>query len=176
MTSTTTLAHRDHTLLDDLLDAWRRNNLILVNLLHALPADTLDLRATDDSMSVHELFMHMHYCRIVFVQEATPEVGAVLPDGDWRRERDRDHIAALLQVSADAMAEAVRGRLLSGRPMDRHYDHPILMLQHFVWHEGYHHGQIKTALKRAGRPFDDEAIGRVTWDVWMEKGPWAGVR
>jgi len=26
------------------------------------------------------------------------------------------------------------------------------------------------ALKIAGRPFDDEEIGPVTWDVWMEKG------
>jgi len=53
--------------------------------------------------------------------------------------------------------------------MDRHYDHPILMLQHMLWHEGYHHGQIKVALKAAGRPFDDEEIGQVTWDVWMYK-------
>ena len=39
-----------------------------------------------------------------------------------------------------------------------------------IWHEGYHHGQIKLALKLAGRPFDDEAIGSTTWDVWMDKG------
>jgi hypothetical protein len=25
-------------------------------------------------------------------------------------------------------------------------------------------------LKAAGKPFDDEEIGAVTWDVWMEKG------
>jgi uncharacterized damage-inducible protein DinB len=58
--------------------------------------------------------------------------------------------------------------------MDRHYDHPILMLQHMIWHEGYHHGQIKLAMKAAGRALDDEAIGNVTWDVWMEKGRWRG--
>jgi len=43
------------------------------------------------------------------------------------------------------------------------------MLQHMVWHEGYHHGQIKLALKLAGHPMDDEDIGPVTWDVWMQK-------
>ena len=53
------------------------------------------------------------------------------------------------------------------------YDHPILFLQHFVWHEGYHHGQIKVALKAVGRAFDDEEIGQVTWDVWMKKDAWA---
>ena len=43
------------------------------------------------------------------------------------------------------------------------------MLQHMIWHEGYHHGQIKLAFKAAGRPFDDEEIGQVTWDVWLDK-------
>ena len=74
------------------------------------------------------------------------------------------------------MREAFRGRLLAGRQMDSHYDHPILLLQHFVWHEGYHHGQIKVALKGAGRAFDDEEIGQVTWDVWMKKDTWAAPR
>lgn len=75
----------------------------------------------------------------------------------------------LLNVSAKAVRDAVRGRLASGREMNLHYDHPILMLQHLIWHEGYHHGQIKLALKLAGQPFDDEQIGPLTWDVWMEK-------
>jgi uncharacterized damage-inducible protein DinB len=43
------------------------------------------------------------------------------------------------------------------------------MLQHMIWHEGYHHGQIKLALKAAGQPLDDRAIGQVTWRVWMDK-------
>jgi len=49
------------------------------------------------------------------------------------------------------------------------YDHPILMLQHLIWHEGYHHGQIKLSLKAAGRPVADRDVGRVTWGVWMRK-------
>jgi hypothetical protein len=40
--------------------------------------------------------------------------------------------------------------------MNLHYDHPILLLQHMLWHEGYHHGQMKLALKLAGRPLTDE--------------------
>jgi hypothetical protein len=38
-----------------------------------------------------------------------------------------------------------------------------------VWHEGYHHGQIKLTLTLAGRALDDAAIGRATWGVWMRK-------
>lgn len=163
----------DTALLDAVIDSWRRNNVILVNLLRALPEGALDLRASDDSWTVHELFMHMHYCRLLFVKENAPDFAAPLPEGEWRGERDIEAIAALLDHSAQVLGDAVRGRVLSGRPMDRDYDHPVLLMQHFVWHEGYHHGQIKLALKAAGQPFDDEEIGRVTWDVWLDKGKWA---
>ena len=45
--------------------------------------------------------------------------------------------------------------------MDLHYDHPILFLQHMLCHEGYHHGQIKRALKLAGR--DEGALFVGQW-------------
>jgi len=38
-----------------------------------------------------------------------------------------------------------------------------------IWHEGYHHGQIKLALKLAGLPIPNEQAGPVTWRVWMNK-------
>jgi hypothetical protein len=53
--------------------------------------------------------------------------------------------------------------------MNLHYDHPILLLQHMLWHEGYRHGQIKLALKIAGHPISDKEAGPGTWGVWMRK-------
>ena len=73
----------------------------------------------------------------------------------------------MLNESAAAVRNAVKDRVETGRAMNMHYDHPILMLQHLIWHEGYHHGQIKLALKLAGRPITDEEAGPVTWNVWM---------
>ncbi len=156
-------------LLHALLDSWDRNNTVLVNLLHAIPEGALDLRQTPTSPSIGGLFMHMHYCRLIFVQEDAPEVAMPVPEGEWRAVRDRAQIAQWLAESARTVSAAVMSRLQSGRPMDTHYDHPILLFQHFIWHEGYHHGQIKLALKLAGQPFDDEEIGPKTWDVWMGK-------
>lgn len=157
-------------LLDALLESWDRNNAITVNLLRALPEGTLDLRAMDSSPSIVQMFVHMHYCRLVFVAEDAPEHARPMPKQEWAVERNRGRLEGMLHDSAAAVREAVAGRLASGTAMDAHYDHPILMLQHLIWHEGYHHGQIKLVLKGASRPFDDEAIGAVTWDVWMEKG------
>ena len=84
-------------------------------------------------------------------------------------ERDRGRLAEMLNDSAKVVRDAVKARIEGGRDMDLHYDHPILMLQHMIWHEGYHHGQIKLALKLAGRPIRNEKAGPVTWGVWMKK-------
>jgi len=126
-------------------------------------------RPAAGSPTIGELFTHIHYCRLVFVQEDAPEFARPLPEKEWAAERDRGRLARMLTDSATTVRDAVESRIDSGRAMELHYDHPILMLQHMVWHEGYHHGQIKLALKLAGHPMDDEDIGPVTWDVWMRK-------
>jgi uncharacterized damage-inducible protein DinB len=163
------LRTHDQSLLEALLDSWDRNNTILLNLLRALPEGGLEARVMADSPSVAELFTHIHYVRLVFLSEDAPEFARELPEGEWVDERDPGSIAQMLNDSASAVREAVRSRVEAGQEMNIHYDHPILLLQHMTWHEGYHHGQIKLALKAAGRPMSDKEVGRVTWGVWMRK-------
>ena len=159
----------DQRLLEALLDSWDRNNTILVNLLRALPEGGLEARAMEGGPSVAELFTHIHYVRLVFVFEDAPEFARGVPVKEWVAERDPDRIAQMLNDSARAVRDAVKGRVETGREMNVHYDHPILLLQHMIWHEGYHHGQMKLALKVAGRPLTDVEAGPVTWGVWMLK-------
>ena len=159
----------DQRLLEALLDSWDRSNTILLNLLRAVPEDGLEARAMKGSPSIAELFTHIHFVRLVFVSEDAPEFARNLPEEEWVAERDPARIAQMLSDSAKAVRDAVKSRVEAGQDMDLHYDHPILLLQHMLWHEGYHHGQIKLALKVAGRPMTDNEAGPVTWDVWMRK-------
>jgi uncharacterized damage-inducible protein DinB len=163
----------DQNLLEALLDSWDRNNTILVNLLRVLPEGALQIRAMDGSPSVAEMLTHMHYVRLVLVSEDAPEfapnLSKELPKEEWAAERDPDRIAQMLNDSAKIVRDAAKSKLEAGRAMNRHYDHPILFLQHLIWHEGYHHGQIKLALKVAGRPVDDDVAGPVTWHIWFDK-------
>lgn len=152
-----------------LLDSWDRNNAILINLLRAVPAGALEARATPDSPSVAAMFTHIHYVRLVLISEDAPEFTRPLPESEWCDERNVDRIAQMLNESAAAVRQAVEVRTRSSNPMNQHYDHPILFLQHMVWHEGYHHGQVKLALKAAGRALPDEEIGPLTWGIWMDK-------
>lgn len=156
-------------LLDAFLDSWDRNNTILTNLVLALPDGALDVRPMPDSPSIGQLITHIHYCRLVFVLEDAPEFAQPLNGQEWRTERDPARLVQLLNESAQVVRAAFAGRWQQGRPMDVHYDHPVLLIQHMLWHEGYHHGQIKLTLKLTGSAFDDEVIGPVTWDVWLDK-------
>jgi uncharacterized damage-inducible protein DinB len=157
-------------LLEALLDSWDRNNTILLNLLRAVPEGGLEVRAMEGSPSVAQMFAHIHYVRLTFVFEDAPELARDYPSEEWTAvERNPDRIADMLNESATAVRDAVKSRVETGREMNLHYDHPILMLQHMIWHEGYHQGQIKLALKLAGRPMTNKEAGPVTWWVWMRK-------
>jgi hypothetical protein len=43
----------------------------------------------------------------------------------------------MLNDSAKAVRDAVKSGVETGREMNLHYDHPILLLQHTIWHEGW---------------------------------------
>ncbi|HEX5227377.1 MAG TPA: DinB family protein [Bryobacteraceae bacterium] len=159
----------DDTLLGALLDSWNRNNAILVNLLRLVPEGGLAVRAMEGSPTVAQLFTHIDYVRLVFIAEDAPEFGVREPAAEWVDERDANRIAGMLNASARVVRDAVESRVRLGKEMDLHYDHPILLLQHMIWHEGYHHGQIKLALKLAGHAISDDAAGPGTWGVWMRK-------
>ena len=156
-------------LLDALLDSWDRNNAILVNLLRLVPEGGLGARAMPGSPTVAQLFSHIHSVRLVFILEDAPEFARDVPEVEWDDVRDPERIARMLNESAKVVRDAVESRVRLNKEMELHYDHPILLLQHMLWHEGYHHGQIKLALKLTGRPITDQQAGPGTWRVWMRK-------
>jgi uncharacterized damage-inducible protein DinB len=159
----------DKGLLEVVLDSWDRNNLILVNLLRLVPEGGLEVRAMEGSPSVAQMFSHIHHVRMVFVSEDAPEFARAMPEEEWATESDPGRLEAMLNESARVVRDAVKNRIETSGEMKLHYDHPLLFLQHMIWHEGYHHGQIKLGLKAAGRPIGNKEAGPVTWRIWMNK-------
>lgn len=165
----------DPSVLEVLLDSWNRNNTILLNLLRALPEGGMDARVMEGSPSVAVMFSHMHQTRLFWLTQTAPEFAQDLTplfrqEGEDRiAEHDPRRIEAALNASAEAIADAVKGRTESGQPMQGEhasYDHPVLLLQHMLWHEGYHVGQIKLALKAMGYVMSEEEEERAIWSVW----------
>jgi uncharacterized damage-inducible protein DinB len=52
------------------------------------------------------------------------------------------------------------------------YDHPVMLLQHMLWHEGYHTGNIMLALKAIGQPLSESEGEALMWSLWR-KEEWA---
>ena len=159
----------DQPLLDVLLDSWDRNNKMMVNLLRALPKGGLAAKGSPESPTVAQMYSHLHFVRLAFVSENAPEFARPVPEKEWVDEHDAVRLATMLHESAKAVREAVKGRVTAKKDMDRLYDHPVLFLQHMLWHEGYHQGQIKLALKASGMPLSDQEAGPVTWALLTRK-------
>lgn len=159
----------DRSILDAVLDAWDRNNRVLINLLRAIPDGGLMSRAMAGSPSVAEMLMHIHHERMISVSEEVPEIAVTLPGEEWQPEEDRERIQHLLEESAIAVRSAVMSRVNAGRELDRHFAHPIQLMAFLIFHEGYHHGQIKLALKASGRPIPNNVAGPITWDEWRRR-------
>jgi uncharacterized damage-inducible protein DinB len=168
----------DQSLLEAVLDSWDRNNTILINLLRALPEGGLDARAMESSWPIAVQFSHIHATRLFFVSQTALEFGKDVPElfrqngEDWIAERNPDRIAHGLEESARAVRDAVKNRLDTGRNMkgkNVSYDHPILLLQHQLWHESYHVGQMMLALKAMGRPMTDAESAPLIWAVWLHE-------
>lgn len=159
----------DTRLLQAILDSWDRNNRIMINLLGALPSGLQTAHVMAGSPSIVEMFAHVVYVRLVFISEDAPEWSDPRTPEDWLTEKDLGRLTEGLQNSGSLVRKVVEDYLGSGKQMQQHYDHPLLFLQHMIWHEGYHHGQIKLALKLAGHALEDEQIGPLTWDIWIDK-------
>jgi uncharacterized damage-inducible protein DinB len=156
-------------MLDAVLDSWDRNNVVMINLVKALPDGALDARAMTSSPTVGQMFAHMHHERMISVFENAPEYAGHVPDVEWSPERDAHRIAQMLAESAKRVRDAVKGRVEAGRALDRDFAHPIQLLLFLVFHEGYHHGQIKLALKAAGSPMADNDASALFWKVWRAR-------
>jgi uncharacterized damage-inducible protein DinB len=168
----------DQNVLEALLDSWNRNNSILLNLLHALPEGGLEARAMEGSPAIAVQFSHIQSTRLFFVSQTAPEFAKDLAqlfrqDGEtWLAERDPQRIAQALEDSAKAVGDAVKNRLGAGQELkgtNVAYDHPILLLQHLLWHEGYHVGQMMLALKAMGCPMTDQETEPMIWSVWRHE-------
>lgn len=156
-------------LLDAVLISWDRSNIALINLLRSIPAGGLQAKAMDGSPTIAEMFTHLHHERMVSVYENAPEHAGKVPAREWDPERDADRIAEMLVESGTRVRDAVRGRILADKGLDRDFAHPVQLLQFLIFHDAYHHGQIKLALKAAGIPLSDDVAGPLIWDVWRAR-------
>lgn len=153
------------------LDGWWRANLALSNLLRALPPQAVHARASPSSPTIGQMSAHIHHERLVSVLENAPEVAPAVPAVEWADAQDLGAMVAHLAESAACVADAVERRWKDGRTLDKDFAHPVQLLLFLIFHDGYHHGQMKIALKAAGLSVPDEVVSAQVWAVWRQRAP-----
>ncbi len=125
-------------------------------------------------MSLDRQLAHMHNTRRFFLSQVAPAHAAGLStsyaDEQGSPLDDLDTLKRNLQASGLAIRSAVKEGLESGcGPMSSEhitYDNPVLLLQHMVWHDGWHVGLIFLALRLNGQEPPEEWEEPNVWGLW----------
>ena len=152
-----------------LLESWDRQARIVEAVAGYVNETNRNAKPSEDGWPLDVQLAHIHKVRAYFLTQVAPEKGGALPetftDGWDTSIADLDEIKAALVGSKIAVREAVLEGIETGATFAG-YDHPVLFLQHLVWHEGWHVGLIFLALRRAGQEIPQEWEEQHVWSEW----------
>lgn len=165
------------TLIDQIIDSWNRQCAIVRAVTTRIDDQNRTFKPAEDSYSIDGHLAHMHHTRRYFLNHVAPEEGSKLSrsflNDDGTEIADIPTLVKNLDESGEAVARVVShalqagGNALSGEHVI--YDHPILLMQHLVWHEGWHVGQIMLALRVNGQEPAEEWEEAEMWGNWRTR-------
>lgn len=160
-----------------LLDSWDRQCRIVDAVAGLVDESNRHAKPSDDGWALDQQLAHMHGVRRFWLSQVAPEhaarLGSAYADEHGTPIADLESIRRLLLESGHAVREAVRSGIeRGGGPMTgphATYDNPVLLLQHMLWHDGWHVGLIFLALRRAGQEPPEEWEEPNVWGLWREE-------
>ena len=160
-------------LAEALFDSWNRQCQIVNAVASLVNEGNRHFKPSEDGMALDGQLAHIHDTRRFWVSQVAPEQAAGLISAYTDQEEtpiaDLDAIKACVVASGEAVLAAVRVGLENGGPMSGPhavYDNPVLLLQHMVWHEGWHVGLICLALRLNGQEPPQEWEESNVWGMW----------
>lgn len=161
------------TVTDMLLESWDRQSAILDAVASLINQNNRGAKPSDDGWPLDAQLAHMHGTRCYFLSQVAPDLADGLPSAFIQDTRtphpDLGHIRSCLAASSLAIKVAVARGLEQGGPLSGGhvvYDSPVLLLQHMVWHEGWHVGLIFLALRLNGEEPPEEWEEAEVWGRW----------
>jgi uncharacterized damage-inducible protein DinB len=158
-----------------LLESWDRQTQILMNLANTIDETTRHLKPAEQSWPIDHHLAHINETRYWWMSTISKERAATFGD-TFVQQGDQyvpiqclDEIRCQLGVSAKSIRDTMEEALEAGLEKLGPYDHPVLFLQHMVWHEGWHIGLIFLALRAAGSEPSEEWEEKNIWELW--RGP-----
>ncbi|MFY9235220.1 MAG: DinB family protein [Fimbriimonadaceae bacterium] len=159
--------------IEALLESWDRQCRIVEAVASLVTDENRHVKPSEGGMTLDGQLAHMHSVRKFFLSQVAPEHAAGLvssyADSEGTPIGDLDAIKSNLKASGTAVREAVREGLAKGGPMTSEhvtYDTPVLLMQHMVWHDGWHVGLIFLALRLNGQEPPEEWEEPNVWGQW----------
>jgi uncharacterized damage-inducible protein DinB len=162
-------------LIEGILLSWDRQTAMVQNVAGLIDDESFDFRPGTDEHSLGYHLCHIHEVRHWWLSQIDKEAAAAFgnvfeeTDGTWKPIRNLAQIREQLDVSAKAVRDVVERLLRTGAEKAGPYDHPMLFLNHMVWHEGWHVGEILLGLRQNGRGPTDKWEEKNLWELW--RGP-----
>lgn len=159
-----------------LLDSWDRQCRVIDNLAGLMTPELLQAKPDPDGWTVAYHLAHLHSTRRFWHMMAAgleEPVGPSLYTQEGEEiipSHDLAEIRARLAESGELVRSWTEQRIADGSQQCGNYDHPVLYLQHMMWHEGWHAGLIMLALRLAGHEPNEDTECALIWDVWRLPG------
>jgi uncharacterized damage-inducible protein DinB len=157
------------------IESWDRHAEILANVMSLITEETRGLKPSEDGRPLDRQLCHIHECRREFLNELSPELagqfGDVMEqvDGQWKTIDDLDEIKSQVAKGGAAVGRAVREAIEKNMIPAGRYTHPVMFMQHMLWHEGWHVGLIMLGLRLGGKEPEMAWEEPHMWEIW--RGP-----
>ncbi len=146
----------------DMLETWRVNNAICLELLDLCPDETLDLKPSKGK-TIRSHFVRIVGCRRAWLERRSSRRLDATPKLDFRTA-SRQEIRDRLVRSSEEMAEYLCERAAEARP--RKFP-PLMFFACAVAHDAHHRAQIELTLRIHNVEPDDTALYGL-WE-WTKK-------
>lgn len=158
---------------DALLESWDRQARMVENVAALVNESNRNLKPSEEGWPLDHHLAHIHKVRQFWLSKVSPNRAAGLRDSfvnDWEDPiQDLATIKANLEESNRAICEAIAECLKDGVDQVGGYDHPVLFLQHMIWHEGWHVGLLFLGLRRADQEPSEEWEEKHIWGLWRSE-------
>jgi uncharacterized damage-inducible protein DinB len=126
--------------MDDLIEMWRAQNAIELDLLNNLPKDGLSAVPTSGGMNVGQQFAHINDLRLRWASNAAPDLTAQLV---WFEQQpqlviDSAQLQRALEQSGDAITMLIRHSARAGSGIKDFPGSLASFLGYLISHESYH--------------------------------------
>lgn len=133
---------------DDLVEAWRVNNVLNLELLDVASDEDFELKP-GKGKTIRSNFVHLVGVRRMWLEEKMSKEATMIAKLDWKIA-NRDQIRPELERSAGLMADLFRK--IAEKPGRTNL---IRFFAYCVAHEAHHRSQIEIALRINGREPED---------------------